>query len=124
MKAVEIDEAFAPLRDNVAGYTGLGAAGRIEEQLGEGLARLMRTAGARFEVESIDVETPIELDVLVDADGGVRLGCAPPLYRVETGILPVFHQLRMTIAPEHQLLTPSADEAMRTEHGDEHAAQR
>jgi len=51
----------------------------------------------RLRVRRIEVETPIELD-LRSSDGSVNaIGGAPPLYRVETTIMPVFHTLRLTL---------------------------
>jgi len=52
-------------------------------------------AGVRSRVTGLDVETPVELDIVVDADGHVRLGGTPPIYHVETSTLPVFHAIRM-----------------------------
>ena len=46
---------------------------------------------------TLTVETPLELQILVGADGQVTLGSAPPLYPVATTLLPVFHTLRLTI---------------------------
>ena len=46
---------------------------------------------------TLTVEMPTELHISTDADGRVILGGAPPLYPVATTLMPVFHQLRLTI---------------------------
>jgi hypothetical protein len=79
-----IDEAFAWLGENVVAYTDI--AGEIRDE----------AAGVRMRIEEMSVDTPVELDVRVDADGHVSLGCAPPLYPVETTFAPVLHRLRFT----------------------------
>ncbi|UJR82741.1 hypothetical protein [Sandaracinus amylolyticus] len=78
----DIDEAFAPFRENLLAYTDL--TGEI----------VSRDAGVRMSIESLEVETPIELDVIVGDDGRVSLGCAPPIYGVDVTVAPVLHVLR------------------------------
>lgn len=51
-------------------------------------------AGVRSMITAYEIETPIELDVVVDVDGAVRLGSIPPLYRVDTSFRPSFHSVR------------------------------
>ena len=57
-------------------------------------------AGVRSSVVGCDVTTPIELDVVVDEQGEVRLGGTPPLYHLETSVLPVFHAVRLVAVRE------------------------
>lgn len=85
---VRIDEAFAHLRENVVAYADL-----FGEERDDAL-------GIRMQIEEVGIDTPIELDVRVDAAGRVAIGCAPPLYRLETGVMPVFHQVRITLVPD------------------------
>jgi hypothetical protein len=59
-------------------------------------------AGVRSRVTGLDVETPVELDIVVDADGRVRLGGTPPIYHVETSTLPVFHAIRMVAVRDRE----------------------
>ncbi|HEX2532624.1 MAG TPA: hypothetical protein VHK69_02745 [Chitinophagaceae bacterium] len=47
--------------------------------------------------EAVAVEMPVELEVLVGADGTVQLGSAPPLYYADTSLQPVYHGLKITI---------------------------
>ncbi|MBS0124997.1 hypothetical protein [Thetidibacter halocola] len=97
--SADIDEAFASLAGNLTAFMDL--AGTYEDG-----ARTQRLRATR-----IEIETPIELD-LRTADGGVAaLGTAPPIYHAETGIMPVFHTLRITLVPvgelaEHTSTTP------------------
>jgi len=78
-----MDEAFLPLADLLPGLL-------------PSLPDLYDPdAGVRTRVTGLDVETPVELDIVVDADGGVRLGGTPPIYHVATSTLPVFHVIRL-----------------------------
>jgi hypothetical protein len=86
-----MDEAFAPFAGNVTAFADV--LGLFEDAQGI----------QRFRVTALSVETPVELVVQTDSDGAVRLGAAPPLYRVDTTVLPVFHRLRMTLVPQHRL---------------------
>ena len=51
-------------------------------------------AGVRSRVTGLDIETPVELDIGVDANGAVRIGGTPPIYHLETSTLPAFHAIR------------------------------
>lgn len=53
-------------------------------------------------VERVNMSMPIELDLLVHDDGSVVLGGSPPLYYTETTLLPVFHQLALTVIVEEK----------------------
>ncbi len=44
-------------------------------------------------VYEFEVNTPIEIDVIVDEFGKVKLGIIPPLYRVETSFRPSYHSI-------------------------------
>ncbi len=81
-----IDEAFAVIAANIIAYVDV--AGVIEDE----------DAGIRMSIEELSIETPIELDVRVTADGAVIIGCAPPIYPVERTIEPVLHTLRIRAA--------------------------
>lgn len=78
-----IDEAFLPFDELLAGLLP-----QLPDLVDEG-------AGVRSRVTGLEVETPVELDISVGADGAVRLGGAPPIYHVETSSLPVFHTVRL-----------------------------
>ncbi|MDO9553356.1 hypothetical protein [Rhodonellum sp.] len=49
------------------------------------------------QLEKADLEIPIQLEILNTNDEGLKIGCSPPLYYVETTVLPVFHQLKVNI---------------------------
>lgn len=53
--------------------------------------------GIRQTVTGCFVETPIEIDIVVGADGTVGIGATPPLYHVMTSDLPVFHTIRVLV---------------------------
>ena len=78
-----VDEAFLPLAE-------------LLPQLLPVLPDLYdANAGVRSRITGLDVQTPVELDIVVDAGGGVRLGGTPPIYHVQTSTLPVFHTIRL-----------------------------
>jgi hypothetical protein len=54
--------------------------------------------GTAMQLEKVEMSMPIQLDLHVAEDGRVILGGSPPLYYVDTTILPVFHQLSIKIA--------------------------
>jgi hypothetical protein len=77
-----MDEAFVGIGDLLAGMLAFG-----DELVDE-------ASGARMYLTAYDIATPIELDVTRDEAGQVRIGMAPPLYRVETSLRPSFHDVR------------------------------
>jgi hypothetical protein len=83
--SVHIDEALVPLRDLVEGLVIEG--GQIEDE----------QLGVSMSIESIKLDLPVELDIFTDDNGQVIIGGAPPTQHTETSIMPVFHQLKMTV---------------------------
>ena len=53
--------------------------------------------GIAMTVERAEINMPVELDVVVHEDGHVELGAIPPLYYVETSVMPVYHQVTLTL---------------------------
>ena len=49
-------------------------------------------------LERLVVDSPVELQVRVAADGSVVLGTAPPRQALETTVMPVLHRLRVVVA--------------------------
>lgn len=47
--------------------------------------------------KQVHTETPVQLIVEVDENDEVRIGAIPPMYYVETTIMPVFHAVKLTI---------------------------
>jgi hypothetical protein len=83
-----VDEAFLPLHE-------------LMPALIPNLPDILDTdAGVRTRMTGYDVTTPVELDIVVSADGSVRLGGAPPLYHLATSTVPVFHGLRIVAVRE------------------------
>ncbi|GGQ70075.1 hypothetical protein [Couchioplanes azureus] len=78
-----MDEAFLRVDEFVAGV------------LPDGAELVDPGAGVRAYVSGFGMETSVELDVVVAPDGMVRIGVAPPLYRVETSLRPSYHTLRL-----------------------------
>ena len=63
--------------------------------------------GQALTVEQIQLAMPLELRVTVDEKGSVSLHGAPPTQRTETTVLPVFHQMKLTlVCEEHAETSP------------------
>jgi hypothetical protein len=52
--------------------------------------------GVRSHIYEVGIETPVELDIVRDEHGVLRIGSTPPLYRVDTSIQPSFHRITFT----------------------------
>lgn len=87
----EIDEAYASFVDNITAFADI-------EGIFEDPHHMQR-----LRVRRVEVETPIELDLRVSREGVTALGTAPPVYRTDTTIMPVFHTLRLTLVPRAEL---------------------
>ena len=60
----------------------------------------------------IAIATPVELDVLAGGEQVLALGASPPTQSIETSVLPVFHQLRVTLVcdePEEEEAGDASD---------------
>jgi hypothetical protein len=53
--------------------------------------------GLRMSIDEIEVEMPMELDIMTDDDGNLVLGSAPPTQTIETTFMPVFHKIKLAI---------------------------
>jgi len=84
-----MDDAFLPLHQMIEQAVPLGREIRDEE------------AGVNSCIYACSIETPVELDIVRDENGTLRIGCVPPLYRVSTSFLPVFHEIRFTAELNH-----------------------
>jgi hypothetical protein len=77
-----MDEAFKPLSviiENLLAFRG--------EYVDD-------AAGVRAYIASYEIESPVELDVVRDAEGRLGIGSTPPIYPLSTTVSPVFHRLR------------------------------
>lgn len=54
-------------------------------------------AGFSMTAKVITMGMPVELDVAVTPSGAIALGATPPMYYLETSVMPVFHQLTLTL---------------------------
>jgi hypothetical protein len=87
-----IDEAMVPMHEQIVAMLEI-TEGQLETDV----------EGFRMQLESVGVELPVQLDVIVNDDGEVVIGSSPPLYYLETGVLPVFHHIRFNaVAIENQ----------------------
>ena len=77
-----MDEAFLPFQQI------------IERMLSFGGEFVDDEAGVRSYIYECEIESPVELDVVWDEQGTLRIGSTPPLYYVDTSIRPSFHRLR------------------------------
>lgn len=85
-----LDEAFLPFAELVPALIP-----RLPDLMDE-------DAGVRSRVVGYEVSTPVELDIVVAADGRVVIGSTPPIYHVATSDLPVFHQVRLVATREEE----------------------
>lgn len=83
----QIDEAFLSFPELIENLSDVD--GVFEE--------VMDDEKIKMEIESIKMELPIQLDVVVDENGKVLLGSVPPLYDIQTSFDPVFHQIGLTL---------------------------
>ncbi len=47
-------------------------------------------------IQRFEIDTPVELDIVKDEYGKIKIGIVPPLYRVETTFEPSYHSIRFT----------------------------
>ncbi|ELR72568.1 hypothetical protein C900_01242 [Fulvivirga imtechensis AK7] len=52
--------------------------------------------------ESVSLDFPMQLDIRVLESGEIKIGSSPPLYYVDTTIMPVFHQMKLNITVDTQ----------------------
>jgi hypothetical protein len=52
-------------------------------------------------VEEIHIDMPVELDLNSSEEKGIAMGVAPPLYYAATSLLPVFHNIKLTITVDN-----------------------
>jgi hypothetical protein len=78
-----MDEAFIPLSKMIEGLTDI--QGEI----------YTNDESIHSYIYAFDVGTPIELDVIRNEDGTLRIGSIPPLYRVPTSFRPVYHSISL-----------------------------
>ncbi|XOV68333.1 MAG: hypothetical protein ACFHU9_03990 [Fluviicola sp.] len=90
-KYQEIDEALTPFSFMVELLAGI-----TNESNDSELWEAMK-------VEELRLDFPCELDVLVEDDGSVTIGSAPPTQKIETSFMPVIQNLKMTVAPLYKL---------------------
>ena len=83
MEEEEIDEALLPLHRFIADL--------VEAGLG------LESDGVRMGIESLGIEMPLTLDVVMQQDGRLAIGAAPPLYYFETSLAQVHHPLKVLI---------------------------
>ena len=84
-----------PLDDD--GLPGLGA---FVGSLAEG-AMAIETPHQRIAVERLVFDLPLELDIGISPEGHLGLTAGPPMQKIETGVMPIFHRLAMTIEKDH-----------------------
>jgi len=79
--------------------------GEIDEELRpfsvllEGLADIQEPA---MNVEQVKLDVPYEIEV-IDEDGKLTLGSAPPTQPIETTFMPVINRMRVTITQVDKL---------------------
>ena len=51
-------------------------------------------------VEQLRAESPCQLLIEIDQENNIKIGAIPPMYYVETTIMPFFHKIKLTIVKE------------------------
>ncbi len=77
-----MDEAFLPFQDilkQMLSFSG----DVVDEEL-----------GIHSYITECEIDSPVELDVVIDEQGALKIGSTPPLYYVDTTFRPSFHRLR------------------------------
>jgi hypothetical protein len=70
----------------------------LVEQLSDLEEVVAAAQGARLHATRVGLELPVEMG-LVPAGGTMLLGIVPPTQRIESAVMPVFHQLRLVVTP-------------------------
>jgi hypothetical protein len=86
----KIDEALLPFNEHIHDMLSIEGEAYDEEK------------GIRMQINEVGIESPLQLDIIVDDDGKVTLGSSPPLYYFETGVMPVFHRLTIRAVIDHE----------------------
>lgn len=86
----DIDEALVPFHEHIDGM--LEIEGEVYDKKEE----------IRMRIYEVGIESPVQLDLIVDENGKVTIGSSPPLYYVETGVMPVFHSIKLRAVAEEQ----------------------
>lgn len=99
------------LQDNglASGHLATDRPGVIDEammEMGEFISQMSEVEGYLLDekwqtatrLENVEMEIPIQLDLHVNDDGLLTIGSSPPLFYVNTTVMPVFHQLKVTIS--------------------------
>ena len=84
----KIDEALVPFHEHINAM--LDIEGYIKND----------DAGCSSMIEEVGIESPVQLDIIVDDEGKVTIGSSPPLYYVDTAVQPIFHSIRFRAVPE------------------------
>ncbi len=81
----QIDESFLPMNE-------------VVETLGDIQGRITDwQEGVQMDIDKVELDLPIQLEILVDENNEVLIGGTPPLYYVETSFMPVFHQISLVL---------------------------
>ncbi len=90
VKADDIDEALVPFSEMIAAMI------PDHEQF--------TSEDGAIVMSSLEIQVPVELDVVQGENGELALGSSPPLYYVETGFSPVLHHVTFTLQQDDELL--------------------
>jgi hypothetical protein len=53
--------------------------------------------GMKMSIDEIEIDMPMEFDIMTDDEGNLVLGGAPPTQTIETSFTPVFHKVKVGI---------------------------
>lgn len=86
-RQLQIDEAFLSFAEMIEELSDLDgrAIGAADDELID------------MQIARAEIGLPVQLDIVVDEAGHPTIGSVPPLYYVPTSVMPVFHQLSITL---------------------------
>lgn len=58
--------------------------------------------GQVYTVEQLNFDLPIELQIEIDEEGRLTLKAAPPTQKIETTVMPVFHQIKLSVVRDNE----------------------
>lgn len=59
-------------------------------------------SGQVLTVEQLNFDLPVELQLEIDDQGRLNLKAAPPTQQIETSVMPVFHQIKLSVVKDNE----------------------
>lgn len=59
-------------------------------------------SGQVLTVEQLNFDLPVELQLEIDDQGHLNLKAAPPTQQIETSVMPIFHQIKLSVVKDNE----------------------